>query len=96
MIQQDLFPDDRYHANWHWLAPDFDDVAIQREIEAAIAAGRVKLPARNYPMPRPYQGATSEQRAYGEAISRLSRIMGSIPSYSQCSVCSTSMPLRRA
>ena len=44
MIQQDLFPDDRYHANWRWLNPDFDDVATSHDEAWTTAMALARSP----------------------------------------------------
>ena len=73
---------------WHWLEPDWDDHVIQKQVEIAIASGRIKPPSWSGTI-KPYQGATPQERINGWKITKCAILMGLLPEPTMCSVCGT-------
>lgn len=72
---------------WYWDNPEFDDKALERQVEAAFAAGTFKKPVWRYPAPKSYNGFSGEQRVAGWTKTWAGVRMGLIPPPRQCSVC---------
>ena len=79
--------DDPYATAWHWLDPEWDDLAVLRQVEEAVASGRIVLPEKRYPDGPPYNGASGAERTLGGKLFRASQRMGLTPWYDQCSIC---------
>ena len=73
---------------WHWLEPKWDDLAIQMQVEAVIASGKMNTPKWSGTI-NPYQGFTPQERINGWKITKCAFAMGLLPKPTMCSVCGT-------
>lgn len=62
------------------------DVALELQVSEVIAAG-AQLPRWGWPLPRPYNGATGQERVAGWQLVRVAELQGWLVRSSSCSIC---------
>lgn len=72
---------------WHWQQPGWDDQLVERMVDDAIAQGRVTPPEWVWPLTKPYNGASGEQRVLGWQKVKVAMTMRLMPWPKQCSIC---------
>lgn len=73
---------------------DFADVQLEQRVNALLMAGH-RLPRWGWPMLRPYNGATGEERIRAWQKWRVAELQGWIEPERGCSICGSPGPLQR-
>jgi hypothetical protein len=71
---------------FYYEAPDWDDRMIEEQVDRLVAKG-FPVPVWNYPLPRPYNGATGYERRHNANKFYVARNAKLIPWGTHCSIC---------